>query len=146
MLSGVRPFQLEVTHSPDGRRRRQRREAEGSGRVVRRDGGGSGVVRRAGTGRVVPGRVVPGRVVPFRAVPVPLCHALCPQDCGNATCAEVRCRADGVARGQRVLVAVRALLRMDALRQVLQHAAPRGHHRVPIASPRCPHGVPVVSS
>ena len=96
--------------------------------------------------RAVPGRVVPGRVVPFRAVPVPLCHALCPQDCGNATCAEVRCRADGVARGQRVLVAVRALLRMDALRQVLQHAAPRGHHRVPIASPRCPHGVPVVSS
>ena len=106
----------------------------------------SAVPCRAVLCRAVLCRVVPCRVVPFRAVPVPLCHALCPQDCGNATCAEVRCRADGVARGQRVLVAVRALLRMDALRQVLQHAAPRGHHRVPIASPRCPHGVPVVSS
>ncbi|XP_042748216.1 integrin alpha-IIb [Lagopus leucura] len=38
-------------------------------------------------------------------------------DCGNATCAEVWCQAGSMAQGQRVLVAVRALLWMETLQQ-----------------------------
>ncbi|XP_021233281.1 integrin alpha-IIb-like [Numida meleagris] len=38
-------------------------------------------------------------------------------DCASARCSEVRCRAARLAQGQRVLVSVRALLGMDALRQ-----------------------------
>ncbi|XP_040392935.1 integrin alpha-IIb isoform X4 [Cygnus olor] len=40
-----------------------------------------------------------------------------PVDCGNATCVEVTCWAPSLAKDQRVLVSVRALLWMDTLQQ-----------------------------
>ncbi|XP_031456856.1 integrin alpha-IIb isoform X3 [Phasianus colchicus] len=42
-------------------------------------------------------------------------------DCGNATCAEVWCQVGSMAQGQRVLVAVRALLWMETLQQQDDH-------------------------
>uniref|UniRef100_U3I6A9 Integrin subunit alpha 2b n=1 Tax=Anas platyrhynchos platyrhynchos TaxID=8840 RepID=U3I6A9_ANAPP len=42
-----------------------------------------------------------------------------PQDCGNATCVEVTCWVPSLAKDQRVLVSVRALLWMDTLQQHL---------------------------
>ncbi|XP_072212980.1 integrin alpha-IIb [Excalfactoria chinensis] len=45
------------------------------------------------------------------------------QDCGNASCVELRCWMGSMAQGQRVLVAVRALLCVDTERQ--QDAPPQ---------------------
>uniref|UniRef100_A0A8B9T684 Integrin subunit alpha 2b n=1 Tax=Anas platyrhynchos TaxID=8839 RepID=A0A8B9T684_ANAPL len=42
-----------------------------------------------------------------------------PVDCGNATCVEVMCWVPSLAKDQRVLVSVRALLWMDTLQQHL---------------------------
>lgn len=48
-----------------------------------------------------------------------------PQDCSNATCVDITCWVPSLAKDQRAMVSVRALLWMDTLQQVLSPVGDR---------------------
>ncbi|KAM6042422.1 integrin alpha-IIb isoform 2-T2 [Chlamydotis macqueenii] len=56
-------------------------------------------------------------------------------DCGSASCVSITCRVPGLAKEQRALVSVRALLWMDTLQQAVTEvvrASPGGEGTVPV--------------